>query len=813
MNKFLRYTIRSFAVLVGIALILVTGVFIYVSSHKKDIIEKVKTGLAGKLNGEVQIGNIDLSFTRNFPNVSVLIENVSVKDTMFSQHQHTFLKAEKIYAIIGIGNTLLKNNPLSGIRIENGSLYVYTDTSGYTNSYLFTPKKDTDTSTKKSTAKTEIESIRLNNFRIVLDDQKKKKLYDFEVRKINCKVRTNDSGFSFNMDDEILIHSLAFNTEMGSYVKETPFEGDFKLNFNTVTKQLSFTDIDVSLKKQPFNLSGLFTFSDTPTFTLKVLSKNVDYNLAKTFLLPKTAEALSLVKIDKPIKQVQAEISGYLNGGDPLVKANWILNKTDVRSPFVSLQNCSLEGLYINEVVTGQPRKDPNSRLHFQHLEAEYEGIPVKCENVDITNLIFPILTCDVKANFDLTKLNDLLGSNALTLQSGRGNIDIAYNGPLQDNSSQNTLINGSLTMSDGSIFYKARNIVAKNVNGNILFKNTDVFVTDFKGNVQGNKIMMDGSAKNLLALIKTNPGIMIIDWNIYSPSINLNSFPTLLEKRTATISSTHKSKLGSTARQLDEIVDYSNFRLKLKADELIYSKFKGTNVKAIFSLRDEDWILEKINLTHAGGQMNISGLLTAKSAALYEAKVKVDMDNVDVNKVFYAFNNFGQKGIESDNLKGKLTSSANVVLDINRNTEQPSNINGNVDFSLKNGALLHYEPLKKVQTIIFKKRNFEEIYFAELKDKLDIKNQEITINRMEIQSTALTLFVEGIYSLQGKTDLSIQVPLSNLKKRGEDYTPENKGADSKGGASIFIRGQTGADGVVGFKLDVFKKLRKKKGS
>lgn len=82
-------------------------------------------------------------------------------------------------------------------------------------------------------------------------------------------------------------------------------------------------------------------------------------------------------------------------------------------------------------------------------------------------------------------------------------------------------------------------------------------------------------------------------------------------------------------------------------------------------------------------------------------------------------------------------------------------------------------------------------------------------MNRMEIQSTALTLFVKGIFNMQGNTDISIQVPLSNLKKRDDDYKPENIGADAKAGASIYLRGKPGDDGNIKFKLDVFKKLRK----
>jgi hypothetical protein len=81
----------------------------------------------------------------------------------------------------------------------------------------------------------------------------------------------------------------------------------------------------------------------------------------------------------------------------------------------------------------------------------------------------------------------------------------------------------------------------------------------------------------------------------------------------------------------------------------------------------------------------------------------------------------------------------------------------------------------------------------------------------MEIQSNVLSMFVEGIYSMKGTTDMSIQVPLSNLKKRKADYKPENVGTDKKGGSSIYIRGRPGADGNIQFKADLFNKFKKGK--
>lgn len=207
-----------------------------------------------------------------------------------------------------------------------------------------------------------------------------------------------------------------------------------------------------------------------------------------------------------------------------------------------------------------------------------------------------------------------------------------------------------------------------------------------------------------------------------------------------------------------------------------------------------------------------MSGQLVNSSGPYHTANVTAAMNNVDVKRIFAAFENFGQDGIKGENLEGNLTAKVNTSVTINDAAGVlPSSAVGSVDFSLKNGALNNYEPIKKIQNFIFKKRDFDNIRFAELKDKLEIKGDEIKINRMEIQSSVLSLFVEGIYSKKGNTDISIQVPLSNLNKRAEDYNPENLGAAKSGGKSIFLRGRPGPDGKIGFKLDLFNKFGKEK--
>ena len=76
-------------------------------------------------------------------------------------------------------------------------------------------------------------------------------------------------------------------------------------------------------------------------------------------------------------------------------------------------------------------------------------------------------------------------------------------------------------------------------------------------------------------------------------------------------------------------------------------------------------------------------------------------------------------------------------------------------------------------------KRNLNDISFADLKDRLELSGSEVKVNRMEIKSTAVNMYVEGTYSFANNTDLSIQIPLVGQKKDRQDV-PEKKGTTQK---------------------------------
>lgn len=800
--------------IVLLIIILYAGAFFYVKANKAKIIKQITENVSNKLNGKLTIGDADVSLFKNFPRIAVVLNDVSLTDSMYEHHHHAFFAAKDAFVNLNIIKLIKKEDALTGLVLRNANIYFYTDTSGYSNTYLLKSKKDPSGGPKKTANDISIKNILLQNVRFILDDRKREKLHDFDVKKIALKLNDNDSILNINTEADLFINSMAFNIPRGTFLKGSSFSGDFNLKYGKTSQVLSFDSIDVSIAGKPFNLSGKFDLGDkNPAFSLNIYAPKILYEDAKKLLPARIAASLAMVSLNKPITAL-AKLRGPLQGGEPYIYAEWKVENADMVTQFIDFEEASFTGFFSNEVVIGQPRYDPNSVISISNLKANWRGLPVTSNKIEILNLSIPILTCDLRSSFNLTELNDVIPISSIQLLAGNADVLLNYKGPIEKNNNTNSFLNGSVSFKNGTMLYAPRNVELKAVNGALVFKNSDVFIQNLQCNILNNKIVMNGTAKNVLTLINTEPNRVKIDYNVFSPDLNLGAFTYLLKKKTGAVKkvSSSKKSFGDMAVKIDDILEKSTIDLSLTAPVLRYRKFLANNANASITLLQDRYIINNVSMQATGGSMNIKGQLLNNANAYHTASINADVNSVDVKKLFASFNNFGQDGIGAANLEGQLTAKVNTELKINDDGEVlPSSVNGAVSFSLKNGALNNFEPIKKIQNFIFKKRDFDNITFAELKDNLTIKNGDIKLNRMEIQSSVLTLFVEGIYSKKAGSDLSIQIPLNNLKKRDEDYNPVNIGTKAKVGRSIFLRGKTGSDGNVNFKLDLFNKFQKEK--
>ena len=374
----------------------------------------------------------------------------------------------------------------------------------------------------------------------------------------------------------------------------------------------------MKLQGQPFNLTGRFDLGATqPKFSLNIHAKNIIYADARALLPVKIAKSLSLVDILNPL-DASAAISGSLRGGDPLVYITWESKEAHVATPFLDFDEAKFTGYFTNEAVKGLPLKDPNSKIVINNFKALWHNLPVRANLIEINDLSTPILTCDLKSDFPLVKMNELLGESSLQMTGGNASIDMTYKGPVEKNDNTNSFLNGTINFQNGTVLYVPRNVEMQQVNATMVFKNSDVLINNFQTVILNNKFIMQGAAKNLLTLINAGPNNINIDWNIYTPGLNLNPFTFLLAPRKkVTAAKSNKAVISNIASKIDDILDQGKLAVQLKADKLVFRKFEAENLVANISLLADSYQINTVSMNHAGES-------SASQDRLRRSKIKI---------------------------------------------------------------------------------------------------------------------------------------------------------------------------------------------
>jgi hypothetical protein len=800
--------------LISVGAILTAWLFIYLyfRSHKSEILQKTTAFISNSVHGTVVIKDIGLDFPSTFPYVSVNLKNISIRDSTYNTHHHELLHAEKF---------LLRTNPfklitgkleISKIQVEHGAIYIYEDSTGYSTAKAF--KEDDNEDEKNNGLKKSFSSFKLIDMLVTMDKPYKKKLFSFDVKNLDCTINSSGELLLIRTKTNMTVQGLAFNLDKGSFVEKQPLSGDFEMAFNKPLHKLSFKNVSLRIGKEPYTFTGQFNFDTGKHYNLTINAPNAEFSKAAALLPYHIRRNIDSIEFNNPLN-VNAVINGQLiNGIKPVVKVTWLVNNTRITSNFGTFDKANFSGFFYNAVSDTLPHIGENSVIQLNNFTAIYEGIDLNSKKITVNNLKRPFLTCDLVASTDLLNLNNLLGSESIEFSKGTINANVVYNGPIYDSAKSAPEINGTAAIKDGSLLYGPRQIHMDNFNGDIVFKGTDVYFKNVKASAQGNSVLLNIAAMNLLAVMNSDPSKAELNASVYSPQIDIGNFTTFLGGRKKTLRRNKgRSIFYNMSSKIDRLLDQCTIRSHIVADKISFRKFTATNFKADIFLNNELYALNNTSLNHAGGTITMNGSIHGGSKNYNPVKINAVLNNLDISKTFYAFNNFGLTSLSSKNLKGKLSSTVNLTAALLDKADLvPSSLKGNVTLSLKDGELNNFEPLESMSVFLLKNRDFSHVTFSEIKNTFDFNGRLVNINRMEIQSNVLSLFMEGLYDIGAKnTDLVVQVPLSNLKKRKPGYIPENKGVNSKTGASIFVKAKNKENGDIDFSYSLFNSKKNKK--
>ena len=806
-SKVFRRIIRIAVAVFAFYILLLAGLSIYLYSSHERLLNFLNSQIKKTILGELKINQADITVWQTFPKLGLTLENVSITDSV---SHSPFLKAGEIVVKVGLLDLIGKTVSISSVKIKNAVIHSFTDSNGYTNTYVLR-SQPSQKEKKESKKPFVLENINLNNVSFIIQDVPAHKRFEAKINKADIDMDLSGSKYYFTFNEDLFLRGLGFNMKQGYWLENQRIQAKWKLQFDTSGSVLTINKTKVKIQGHPFNINGNFNFGKSE-FHLNAVTENINYAAALSALKPKTRSVLQKVILNQPLNATVSLTGSLSKKGDPVVKVDFSTVKNNINTPVLNLNNCAFTGSFSNQYNPGIAPDDSNSIVKLNSFTSDWGKVSLKAKNIAVSNFDKPNLQFELFSQCTFPQLDKALSSNDLRFVEGNAKLYIAYNGPLIADPSLLDQLDAKIQIQNGKVIYVPENMTFSGCNGNINLTGNNLSVTNLRCNLNTNHFEVNINGYNLNRISSKEAGKATLNCNVFSPAVNLSDFTTLLGANSATASKKKTGSFGSAASSIDNAVENGDIYINLKAQQLTLNNFKASNANAVLLFNSDGWGIQKASLQFADGSFNLSAKVQQTSNVSHQVNANVDLQHINVKKLFYAFDNFGQTSITSKNINGIMDSKVNITSGINNKGKFiPTTMNGKMYFSLKNAALINFQPFLNIQKFVFKNRNLDNVQFAELKDTFDIRNGDMYIHRMPIQSSALSMYIEGVYSFANNTDISIQVPLSNLKNNSDDdFKKIDKKKANKPGASIYLRAKD-AGGQVKIGLDVFRKFRKNK--
>ncbi|SDR97196.1 AsmA-like C-terminal region [Gramella sp. MAR_2010_147] len=385
--------------------------------------------------------------------------------------------------------------------------------------------------------------------------------------------------------------------------------------------------------------------------------------------------------------------------------------------------------------------------------------------------------------------LNDLLKTVNFYLRSGDFKFDGSYKGEARDLKILNSNAQGDLSLGETMVDIEAAKIQVPIDSLHLVIKNNLATLVRLDVSLPGkSSIDITGEIDNFSNFINNEQTIDShkSTFNIKSPYLNSEDIKKFLVNTSKDKDSAKSQKLE--VKNLKEILsDINNSYFpsaNIEIDSLVYNNLAVSGFTSNIDFDQEGTIrVSNTQLQYFGGSINLMLEAGVSSQDLLPAKLKLNVENMDLEKLVRDFDYFNNEDLRNaEKISGNLEFNldADAFFDDEGKLKMNS-VNGSFQVAIEDLAIFNFKPVME-SVVLLKKERFKKLQFRPIKQTFQVVNGEIIIPQTQIQSSAIQIFAEGKLKLGEYVNIWLSIPWNNiLKKRDGLILPEKVSFEDSG--------------------------------
>jgi len=323
-----------------------------------------------------------------------------------------------------------------------------------------------------------------------------------------------------------------------------------------------------------------------------------------------------------------------------------------------------------------------------------------------------------------------------------------------------------------------------ENFNGRFHYEDEHVMVEDFKGKMGRTQFQIDMNyylGEDEMIKKRDNSFTLNSDFIDFDALSNFESEASKNVKKEMNSEKTVSDvPAHSEAFNLYEL-PFTDMQFNVNVGHFIYHRLDLKNITGQLRTTQNHYLyLDTISLDAAGGHIAMNGYFNGSDPEHIYLKPNLEITGVDLDKLLFKFENFGQDAVVSENLHGKLTADItgkirvypDFVVDLDQSEVH-------LDVEVINGRLENYDPVMMMSDY-FGDKDLTSIKFDTLQNHMDITNGKITIPNMTIESTLGHMDISGTQDMNDNIDYYVRIPWSLVKSAARNKIFGTKENESK---------------------------------
>ena len=761
-------TLSAGVVIVGLAV----SVFLY----KDRIIQQFIREANKQLNTPITIKRMDVSLFEDFPQLSIEFHDVYVEDS--HPGQYPLLTAKKVSFQLNPLQVFRGDYTVRGMQITDSETYLKINKDGE-NNYTIVKKQKTTKGASRSALGFALSDVSLRKTAVHYVDMRMLQDFSFKSEKLIASIHSSKDVYDIEARGQLTCKKIMIRDN--NYLAGKSFEIESHLIYDDIRKHLTIRPSDLLLKTATFSLTGSYVWKDKNIIDLNTKGTDTDIQTLLSLLPESKAK-----KFEKYRSKGNVYFNAHLQGevssqSSPAIAIDFGFNDATLFHPEyrTRVENATLKGSFNTRHVSDLTKaslslRDISGKLNGQHFNA----------NFVLSNFNDPDIMMDFKGVLDAPAVLDFYPVDEIKYASGSLVVDIAFDGRVgllkNKSTAQQVKTLGTVDMKKVNLLYGKNKIPLENLQGNLQFNNNDLALSNVSGKLGQSDFLLNGFFKNIITFLLFEGQPIGIETDLRSKYIDLNELFSL----------GFGDNNGASAENGDFTFNLSkNVNLNFNCDirSLRYKRFHGQAIQGDLLVKNQMAVSRKLSLSTMGGNLVLSGIVDAKNNKAVDVVSTLKLNGINLDSVFYVFENFNQTFIQDKHLKGKATADVNLEMTLNQHLRLfQETLIADIGISISRGELNNFEPLKKLERYLGDE-GLDKLRFSELKNDIHIENKQIYLPQMEVRSNVTDIKISGTHTFDQRIDYRLITPLR--RKRVVEAAADGAWEqDSQGNSRLFLK-------------------------